>query len=245
MRCGFSPGMLAQLVTSAALVALVLQVLPQKARTRGAVEQNQRNIVVRGQARVIDGDTLDVAGERVRLEGIDAPEIKQSCPKADRPNGTWPAGRIAALALERWVRDREVACRQIGRDGFGRMIGRCHADGRDLNAAMVRHGLAWAFLKYSQTFAADERAARSAALGVWSSSCKPAWEYRANRWREVAPQAPAGCPIKGNISRNGRIYHMPWSPWYRRTRIEPRKGERWFCDEGQALAAGWRPAQTR
>ncbi len=232
-------------ITGTALVALIVQVLPHEARARVAVGQNQSIIVVRGPARIIDGDTLDVAGERVRLEGIDAPEIKQSCPMAGQPNGTWPAGRVAAKALRGWVRDREVACRQTGRDRFGRMLGRCQAGGIDLNAAMIRHGLAWAFLRYSQTFEAQERAARAAALGVWSSSCLPAWEFRAKRRRNVPEPAPAGCPIKGNITRNGRIYHLPSSRWYQRTRIEPNKGERWFCDEGQARAAGWRPALAR
>ena len=161
-------------IAGTALVALIVQVLPHEARTRVAVGQNQSVIVVRGPARVIDGDTLDVAGERVRLEGIDAPEIKQSCPLAGQPNGTWPAGRVAAKALRGWVRDREVACRQTGRDRYGRMLGRCRAGGIDLNAAMIRHGLAWAFLKYSQTFAAQERTARAAALGYGRHRvCRP------------------------------------------------------------------------
>ena len=57
-------------------------------------------------------------------------------------------------------------------------------------------------------------------------------------------EAPGGCPIKGNIARDGeRIYHTPWSPWYGRTQISAAKGERWFCDEGAAQAAGWRAAE--
>ncbi len=67
------------------------------------------------------------------------------------------------------------------------------------------------------------------------------WEYRAEK-REVAEQdSPDGCPIKGNINSKGeRIYHAPWSPWYAKTKLSVEKGERWFCDEGEALAAGWR-----
>ena len=72
----------------------------------------------------------------------------------------------------------------------------------------------------------------------------PAWEYRAQRWTAAEPQAPHGCAIKGNVTRNGRIYHMPWSPWYAQIRIEPDKGKRWFCTEAEALAAGWRPVQA-
>ncbi len=54
------------------------------------------------------------------------------------------------------------------------------------------------------------------------------------------------CPIKGNISKTGeRIYHTPWSPWYSRTKINEATGERWFCDESEAAAAGWRAARFR
>ena len=59
-----------------------------------------------------------------------------------------------------------------------------------------------------------------------------------------APQsAPGGCAIKGNISGNGRIYHLPGSRSYEKTRIDTAKGERWFCSEGEARAAGWRAAR--
>jgi hypothetical protein len=71
----------------------------------------------------------------------------------------------------------------------------------------------------------------------------PAWEFRARRWAAAEGAAPEGCAIKGNVTRNGRIYHMPWSPWYPQTRIETDKGKRWFCTEAEALAAGWRPVQ--
>ena len=69
-------------------------------------------------------------------------------------------------------------------------------------------------------------------------------EYRADRWGRVVADAPDGCPIKGNISSSSeRIYHTPWSPWYGRTKITESKGERWFCDEAEAQAAGWRAAR--
>ena len=51
--------------------------------------------------------------------------------------------------------------------------------------------------------------------------------------------------IKGNITRTGQIYHMPWDRWYDKTRIELSKGERWFCTETEAVAAGWRAAVAR
>lgn len=62
------------------------------------------------------------------------------------------------------------------------------------------------------------------------------------RWERAAAASPRpGCPIKGNINRDGeRIYHTPWSPWYERVQIDESQGERWFCDEAEAEAAGWR-----
>ena len=70
----------------------------------------------------------------------------------------------------------------------------------------------------------------------------PAWEFRAKRWAAAEQQAPEGCAIKGNVTEHGRIYHMPWSPWYGQIRIEADKGKRWFCTrgrgDGRRLAAG-------
>lgn len=236
-------------VLACSMACLTAQAVPSDARTgqvTGAAGRDVSAETVRGPARVIDGDTLDVGGRRIRLEGIDAPEIRQVCRKRAHATGDWPAGREAARTLARWVHRQEVVCQRTGLDRYGRMLGRCHAGGRELNAAMIRHGLAWAFRKYSQSYVLDERTARAAQRGVWAAACEPAWAYRANRWRHGAgSKAPAGCPIKGNVSRRGRIYHMPWDRWYHRTRIDLAKGERWFCDERQARAAGWRSANAR
>jgi hypothetical protein len=58
-------------------------------------------------------------------------------------------------------------------------------------------------------------------------------------------QPGSACTIKGNIGASGKVYHMPGSTWYDRTKIDPSQGERWFCTEQEALAAGWRPAPSR
>ena len=111
-------------------------------------------------------------------------------------------------------------------------------NGRDINAEMVRLGFAWAFTKYSTSYVEEEEMARSAKRGIWRAKTEPAWEYRAEKWAATEQEAPEGCAIKGNITKTGRIYHMPWSPWYSKVRIDEAKGERWFCSEAQA--AGWR-----
>jgi hypothetical protein len=105
---------------------------------------------------------------------------------------------------------------------------------------MVRQGMAWAFVKFSDVYVAPQEAAKTDGLGVWQGASQPAWEFRAARWNTAKQVSPEGCPIKGNITKNGKIYHPPWSPWYDRTKISTNKGERWFCNEAEAIKAGWR-----
>jgi endonuclease YncB( thermonuclease family) len=196
--------------------------------------------LVSGDARVIDGDTIDVSGTRIRLEGIDAPETAQTCSR--NPAGSWPCGREAQKALARMIEGRQVACTAEGYDRYGRMLGVCSVGSEDVNAAMVRNGYAWAFVKYSTRYTSEEAAARDAKAGIWQSESQPAWEFREKRWLVAEDKAPDGCAIKGNVSESGHIYHMPWGPWYGKVRIETAKGERWFCSEEEAVAAGFRPA---
>lgn len=198
---------------------------------------------VSGSARVIDGDTLDVDGTRVRLEGIDAPEHAQLC---NRNDGTkWRCGRQATRALRQMTAGAQVRCYSRGHGSYGRMLGLCFAGRLQLNAELVRRGLAWAFVKYSRTYVGLEAVARQRKVGIWQGPAQRAWDYRANRWASAEGDAPNGCAIKGNITRRGHIYHMPWSPWYGRVRIETKKGERWFCSEAEAVAAGWRSITRR
>lgn len=198
-----------------------------------------------GPARVIDGDTIDVGVVRIRLHGIDAPEAGQQCRRA---NGTsWQCGTAATERLAELAQDREVKCHARERDAYGRVIGECWAGDVNMNAALVGEGLAWAYRRFSEDYVDLEDAARTAAIGIWNGEAEAPWDYRANRWeRAAAASARPGCPIKGNINRNGdRIYHTPWSPWYDRTQIDESRGQRWFCDEAEAIAAGWRPARSR
>ncbi|MBB4189308.1 endonuclease YncB(thermonuclease family) [Sinorhizobium terangae] len=190
-------------------------------------------------ARVIDGDTIELNGIVYRLHGIDAPEAGQKCSK---PNGkSWDCGKAAISALEELVFGQTVDCDDRGQDGYGRTIAVCKVGGEDINATMVASGHAWAFRKYSNDYIDVENRAHQNRIGVWITDGETApWNYRAQRWQLGLQEAPDGCPIKGNISENGLIYHTPWSPWYKKTKIDVKEGERWFCDEAQALKAGWR-----
>lgn len=209
---------------------------------QGVARSNGTDSPVAGVAQVVDGDTIGIGEVRVRLEGIDAPETAQTCQR--KWVGWWACGTAATAHLAKLIGDRPVSCSPRGLDKYGRTLAVCFVDGRDLNALMVRQGYAWAFVKYSSSYVKEEALARAEGLGIWQGEATPAWEFRAGRWTAAEATAPSGCAIKGNVTRNGRIYHMPWSPWYAQIRIEPDKGKRWFCTEAEAIAAGWRPVQT-
>lgn len=195
-----------------------------------------------GQASVIDGDTIEIHGQRIRLHGIDAPESSQLC---KRPSGdTWRCGQQAALALSDQIGQGPVACRQVDTDHYGRSISICTSSDQDLNEWMVREGWAVAYRRYSEDYVVNEQQAKDAAMNIWSSDFVMPWDWRRGdriEDRQQETQHASGCAIKGNISRDGtRIYHVPGGAFYDRTRISPEQGERWFCSEAEAKAAGWR-----
>lgn len=194
--------------------------------------------------RVVDGDTLAIDGSTVRLDGIDAPEAGQSC--VDARGEVYDCGASAQAALARLTRSGRVDCAGTGEDRYGRIIAVCRADGRDIGAEMVAQGWALAYRRFSVAYVAEEEAARAAGAGMWAGEFEAPWDHRAAQREARATTlaaAPAGCAIKGNISRNGRLYHLPGARWYDRTGIDERRGERWFCSEEEARAAGWRKAR--
>jgi len=187
---------------------------------------------------IVDGDTIDLKGTRIRLHGIDAPEAGQKCKRARR--GTWKCGKAALDRLTELSKGG-ISCFITGSDQHARYLAVCRQpDGTDINQLMVVEGYAWAFKRYSQDYVAAEDQAKARGLGVWQAQTVTAWDYRASKWAIAEQQAPEGCPVKGNISKGNQIYHAPWSPWYTKTKINVKKGERWFCTEREALDAGWR-----
>jgi endonuclease YncB( thermonuclease family) len=205
---------------------------------------------VEGRASVIDGDTLDVHGERIRLFGVDAPESAQLC--ADAEGAEWRCGQRAALALSDRIGTAPLTCTRVDRDQYGRTVAKCRARDQDINAWLVESGWAVAYRAYSKDYEKQEQKARAARNGVWQGAFTLPWEWRAGRRRPAAttaaaaPVAPAepGCTIKGNRNARGEcLYHLPGSPDYARTVITPAKGERYFCTAEAALAAGCRAAR--
>lgn len=194
---------------------------------------------------MVDGDGLRLAGQTIRIHGIDAPEQSQSCAASD--GSQWPCGQAATGRMSELVIGREVRCRETDRDHYGRIVAVCESGGVDVGQVLVSEGYAWAFRRYSTDYIAAENSARQRASGIWAAPNQPPWEFRADSrsLQTDAPEAPSSagtkCRIKGNISRSGdRIYHIPGSRHYEATRIDTSQGERWFCSVAEATAAGWR-----
>jgi len=192
-----------------------------------------------GRVEVVDADTLRVGGETVRLFGIDAPEIGQPCQRGGR---SFDCGRWASDAVERAYAGKRAICDDRGRDRYGRQISKCAVGGVDIGETLVASGLAEAFRRYSTDYVDAEKRAIAAGRGIWATEMESPADHRraAAATRSVGSN---GCRIKGNVSSNGRIYHLPGQEHYDRTRISPERGERWFCSEAEARAAGWRRAR--
>ena len=192
-----------------------------------------------GRASVIDGDTIEIHGQRIRLHGIDAPESGQSCQARGEP---WRCGQQAANALDRMLEGRAVSCSGRDVDRYGRIVAVCRVSGTDANAWMVDQGWALAYRRYSEDYVPLEIAAQRAQRGLWRGEFIEPWAWRRGERLLAANDNQAeGCKIKGNVSSEGeRIYHVPGGQHYGRTKIDLAKGERWFCTEAEANAAGWR-----
>lgn len=131
---------------------------------------------VSGKAHVIDGDTLDVAGQRVRLYGIDAFEKHQQCQISGI---TWPCGESAVFAMTAAINGQDVSCVGNSHDRYRRLIAVCLVHGVDLGKIMVHDGWALAYREYSMDYVSDEEEARAGGYGAWSGQFVEPWVWRA------------------------------------------------------------------
>ena len=217
---------------------------------------------IAGPVRVIDGDTVDVGETRVRLHGIDAAEDDQTCEPA--PGVAWRCGAWVTDEVRALFEGREASCERVDTDRYGRAVARCvvggmdaiavakegpggvdlagaEADTVDMGAEIVARGLALAYRRYSKDYVLLEAEARARRVGVFGAALEDPAIHRRRGDGRAPPRAD--CPVKGNVSDNGRIFHAPGQAFYDRTSIDEAKGERWFCSAEEARAAGWRAAR--
>jgi endonuclease YncB( thermonuclease family) len=153
--------------TTAAISALIL------ASISGAFAND-----LTGQASIVDGDTLEIHGTRIRLWGIDAPESAQLCRGDDSVQ--YRCGAKAANDLDAFIGRRPVSCIPISLDQYGRTVATCSVDGVDLAEWLVRSGLAFDWPQYSKRkYDAAQRDAEHAGRGMWVGSYVEPWLYRA------------------------------------------------------------------
>lgn len=206
--------------------------------------------ILTGPIHVVDADTIELGTpQNIRLVGIDAAEGGQTC--SDARGTVLPCGAMATDAARRLYEGRQAQCRVEGHDRGGRPLAVCHVDGRDLNEELVRLGIARIYrggMEYEDArYFEAQKEAVLLGRGLWAyDMVDPAVHRQEVRLRRAtaAPAAQRGsCAIKGNISANGRIYHLPGQRDYDATVIREGRGERWFCSEPEARAAGWRRAK--
>jgi endonuclease YncB( thermonuclease family) len=205
-----------------------------------------------GAALVVDGDGLVIGGTSFRLHGIDAPETFQRC--LDAKCVRTSCGIEARDRLRAHIAGREVCCIDKGPGGYGRRAAVCSIDDEDLNAWLVREGLALAYRKYSTAYVDQERAAHEAGRGMWAGAFHAPWDRRRGIKKvlgsltcqndselddEGAPSPE--CIIKGNVNKGERIYHVPGQRQYGSVKMSG-SPKRWFCSEEEAQASGWRRA---
>ena len=191
-----------------------------------------------GRANAVSGELLRVSGTIVRLSGVEAPEGSQPCFKG---NGRrWSCGSAATDALNRLTRSKNIDCKLSGTDDAGIPLANCRAGEIDLAAELVRSGHVFAAAGFIQSYANEEASAQAAKSGLWQGDTERPAEWRKRLWEEAKKAAPDGCPIKGIIRTAGRIYAMPWSHNYAGAKLRTVKGERWFCSEDEARAAGFK-----
>jgi endonuclease YncB( thermonuclease family) len=204
-----------------------------------------KSTAVEGRGSALAGDTLRLNNQVFRLAGVEAPERAQDCVKPGKRR--WRCGEQAVSALEAAMRGKTLKCSASGSaDAAGRLAATCTSDGKDIAAGLVRGGHVFAkssMLPGFGSYGSEESEAKRAKAGIWDGEADRPADYRAKAWDEAKKASPDGCPIKGSITSAGKVYILPGVADYRKTSIKAAKGERWFCNEADAVAAGWRLSQ--
>lgn len=137
-----------------------------------------------GAAKIVDGDSIELDGQRIRLRGIDAPEYRQNCTRDGRE---YPCGRQSREALLALTRNKAVACNWWRTDQYGRLLADCTADGMDLNREQVAQGWAVAYGDFER----EEAAARAAGRGIWAGKFERPRQWRDRQGGQPEPEHDA------------------------------------------------------
>ena len=151
--------------------------------------QNLNSEEIYGNPKIIDGDTVHINSKKIRLEGIDAPEIRQQCQKVFLEISVivgfnlkkdYPCGVISKEKLIDKINKSQIKCVSSGSDRYKRYLATCYKDKINLNKWMVRNGLAVAYKRYSKHYLRDEIYAKENKLGLWKGSF-----IRPEKWRKL------------------------------------------------------------
>jgi hypothetical protein len=156
-----------------------------------------------------------------------------------------------ALVLSEKIGRSSVSCVEKDRDRYQRIVASGSIRNEDLNVWMVANGWALAYRQFSKACVPLQEQAQTQEAGIWAGRFVDPSEWRrgkrlasergAQNIQRNAGTEQANCAIKGNISsKDERIYHVPGDRYYAQTAI----GERWFCTEKEATAAGWRRSKV-
>jgi endonuclease YncB( thermonuclease family) len=141
---------------------------------------------IAGRASVIDGDTIEMHGQRIRLHGVDAPEKSQPCFRGG--GSVWRCGQQSALALSDFLGLSPVSCQQVDTDRYGRIVADCYVRGADVQEWLVGAGWAMAYRRYSSAYVGAEQSAKNTRRGIRSGTVQAPWEWRrqSQNWRNIA-----------------------------------------------------------
>ena len=142
-----------------------------------------------GVPKIIDGDTVRINDKKIRLEGIDAPEIKKQCKKpflkisamiGFQFDKNYSCGVTAKIKLKDKIKTSKIKCISLSKDKYKRFLATCFKEKINLNKWMVRNGYAVAYRRYSKEYVKDEKYAKKNKLGIWEGSFT-----RPEKWRKL------------------------------------------------------------
>lgn len=231
-------GVGAMLILAAGALSWLGPALMSGSEVEGTVASQSAAVVpesgrIEGKAAATAPDRLRIGGGIVQLSGVEAPAFGQTCAQGK------PCTASAKTALQKLVAGKRVTCEITGRQADDSTIATCQINGADLAGQLVRGGHLFAATGLFAAYASAEREARANKAGVWRAGGQRPAEFRAKAWDDAKQASPSGCPIKGSVTAENKTYHLPWSPSYAKAKVRPERGERWFCNEAEARAAGW------